>query len=83
MARVSGCKGLDDLIKGYQAQIPGYSVAIMSGIDSHNEFARFTWEIRHADDALIVDGTDYATFGADGRITRLVGFSGPLLPPRS
>ena len=80
MARAQGRQALDDLIKGYQAQIPGYSVTITSGLDTHNEFARFTWEIRHSDGSLVVDGTDYATFGSDGRIVSVVGFSGPLPP---
>lgn len=78
MARTLGREGLNDLIKGYQGQIPGYTVVLTSGVDVHNEFARFTWEIRNPDGSLVVDGTDFATFDADGRIAQLVGFSPPL-----
>ena len=78
MARADGRQALNDLIKGYQAQIPGYSVSLTSEVDVHDEFARFTWEIRHPDGSLVLDGTDFATFDADGRIMQLVGFSPPM-----
>ncbi len=47
-------------------------------IDAHHAFARYGWELVAPDGAVAVTGTDIVEIDDDGRLTRIVGFFGPL-----
>ena len=60
------------------ASNPGATIAVDSGIDEHDRYARFAWVARDGDGNVIVPGMDFAAFDADGMVRRIVGFFGPM-----
>jgi len=70
-----GHDAIDAMIDQAQRQFPGYALRLVSGIQSHNGHVRFSWGAGGADSApLYLGGTDFASFGADGRMQTVVGF---------
>jgi hypothetical protein len=58
-----------------QAQFPGYCLNLISGIEAHNNFVRFSWAAGGSNEApLYLGGTDFATLAPDGRISVVAGF---------
>jgi hypothetical protein len=58
-----------------QAQFPGYRLNLVSGIEAHNNFVRFSWAAGGTNEApLYLGGTDFATLAPDGRINVVTGF---------
>jgi len=58
-----------------QAQFPGYRLNLISGIEAHNNFVRFSWAAGGSNEApLYLGGTDFATLAPDGRINIVAGF---------
>lgn len=76
---VAGRDGLIDLISGFQAQVSGAQIVATSAVDVHHEKFRFTWAMKSADGATMMEGIDYGELAPDGRIQKIVGFFGP--PP--
>jgi hypothetical protein len=62
------------------ARYPGSSIAMTSAVDAHHMVARFAWKKVLADGTSLPDGIDFAEIGPDGKLTRIVGFFGPLAP---
>jgi hypothetical protein len=70
-----GHDGIDAMITAAQEQFPGYSLRLVSGIEAHNDYLRFSWAAGGAPDApLYLAGTDFATIAADGRLQSVAGF---------
>jgi len=67
-------------IDGFASRFPGARVNVISAIDEHNGFARYAWEIRSADGAVMLDGIDVVERAPDSRLARVVMFFGPLAP---
>jgi SnoaL-like domain len=71
-----GHDAIDAVIGKAQDQFPGYRLNLVSGIEAHNEFARFSWAAGGTPDApLYLGGTDFLTLGADGRVKNVAGFT--------
>jgi len=49
--RESGHDGIDTMMQTAQAQFPGYRLRLVSGIEAHNSFVRFSWAGGGAPDA--------------------------------
>lgn len=49
-----------------------------TAVDAHHDMARYGWALIAPDGTASVTGTDVAQVGADGRLTRVVGFFGDL-----
>lgn len=49
-------------------------------MEFHDGYACSGWEIRQLEGGVLIEGTDFVTFAPDGRISRIVGFFGPLPP---
>jgi hypothetical protein len=65
-----------------QAQFPGYRVNLISGIDAHNGFARFSYAAGGTAEApLYISGTDFVTLSPDGRLRTVIGFVGAAPAP--
>jgi hypothetical protein len=74
--RGKGHDAIDAMIAATQAHFPGYRLNLISGIEAHNDFVRFSWAAGGTVEApLYLGGTDFAALAADGRITTVAGFT--------
>jgi hypothetical protein len=62
------------------ARYPGSRIVRTSALDTHQGLARFTWKKVLADGTSLPEGIDFAEFEASGKLTRIIGFFGPLRP---
>jgi ketosteroid isomerase-like protein len=72
-----GAAALSAHIGRVLVQFPGSRVIRISAIDAHHDVVRFAFRRILADGTARPDGIDFSTV-ADGKITRIVGFFGPL-----
>ena len=73
--RGRGHDEIDAMLATAQAQFPGYRVNLISGIEAHNDFARFSYAAGGTAEApLYIGGTDFVTLAPDGRLRAVVGF---------
>jgi hypothetical protein len=77
-ADISGLEELVAHIGGILAGRPGARVVRTSAVDSHHGLARFAWRVVQADGAMLPEGIDFAEVSSDGKLSRIVGFFGPL-----
>lgn len=72
--------GLDEFeanVHHVQASIPGAVYSRTSGVDSHHGLHRYSWQIsRHGE--TVVTGFDVTEVDGDGKVSRVLGFFGPL-----
>jgi hypothetical protein len=74
--RGEGHAGIDAMLAAVQQSFPGYRLDLVSGIEAHDRFVRFSWAAGGTAGApLYIAGTDFAVLGADGRIESVTGFS--------
>jgi hypothetical protein len=52
----------------------GAKVIITSDVDGHHHVARFSWAVVGEDGSRLRAGIDFAEFGPEGDLTRIVGF---------
>ena len=72
--------GIDEFeanVHKVQAGIPGAVYSRTSGVDSHHCLHRYSWEISQ-DGEVVLPGFDVAELDSDGKVTRVLGFFGPL-----
>jgi hypothetical protein len=73
--RGSGHAGIDAVIQIAQEHFPGYRLHLVSGIEAHNSYVRFSWAAGGSPDApLYLAGTDFAVIALDGRLKSVTGF---------
>jgi SnoaL-like domain len=75
----AGRAALNAHIGGFHTSQPGARIEITSGVACHHSNIYFKWLMRAGDGSVVVEGVDFGSIGADGRITRITGFFGP--PP--
>ena len=81
-AHVQGRTILATHIGLVQRQLPaGVHGVVVSAPDMHHGVFRFAWEFRDAKGKLFMKGEDFGEIDEDGRIRRIVGFFGELMPP--
>ena len=73
-----GHAGISEMAAGLQAQFPGHHFRRASGIDAHHDQLRYAWELVSPDGAVVLAGIDVGELAADGRLSRITGFFGPL-----
>jgi hypothetical protein len=73
-----GVDGLVERIGRYQSAAPGTKVVPASGVDAHNDVARYAWKIIDIQGRDVIDGLDVAERVGDGRLQRILMFHGPL-----
>jgi SnoaL-like domain len=72
----NGYGAIDAMLATTQAQFPGYRLSLVSGIEAHNHFVRFSWAAGGTKEApLYLGGTDFAMLAPDGRIKTVAGFT--------
>ena len=72
--------GLDEFeanVHNVQAGLPGAEYSRTSGVDSHHGLHRYSWQISR-DGEIVVTGFDVTEVDDDGKVTRVLGFFGPL-----
>ncbi len=74
-----GREALAAEIAHFQQRTPGVRVARASCVDRHHDRARYAWSI-FAGGGKVMDGLDAVQLDAEGRLLRIDGFFGPLLP---
>jgi len=67
---------IDAMIAGVQERFAGYRFGLVSGIEAHHSYVRFTWAAGGAAEApLYFRGTDFAIRADDGRLQSVAGFT--------
>jgi hypothetical protein len=70
-----GQDALDAMLSKAQETYPGFRLRLISKIEAHSRFLRFSWGAGGTDEApLYLGGTDFVTLGEDGRALSVVGF---------
>jgi hypothetical protein len=73
--RGAGHDAIDAMIRTAQEQFPGYRLGLVSGIETHNGYARFRWAAGGTPEApLYLAGTDFIVIADDGRLKSVTGF---------
>ena len=71
----AGHANLDQMFGVAQAQLPGAQVSLASEPDAHHEWVRFSWALTMPGDSeSLIEGTDLARIGDDGRFVQMIGF---------
>jgi hypothetical protein len=73
--KARGQEALDGMLAKAQETHPGFRLRLISKIEAHGRFVRFSWGAGGTDEApLYLGGTDFVTLGEDGRAVSVVGF---------
>jgi hypothetical protein len=64
-------------VRDFQAKYPQAEIRRASGIDSHHQIHRYSWEIVHGGKVFLL-GFDVAETTAEGKVCKVLGFFGPL-----
>ncbi len=67
--------GMVDVVLTHYA---GHTFRRTTDVDAHHAFGRYGWELVAPDGTVAVAGTDIVETDDNGRLTRVVGFFGPL-----
>ncbi len=78
LQQYTGREALNQGIAGFQERRLGAWFVLASDIEYHHNMLRFSWKCLRADDTTLVEGTDFGELASDGRLTRIVGFFGPV-----
>jgi hypothetical protein len=74
LMRGDGHAELDALIAGVQARFPGFGFVLTRPVESVDDHVRFSWQLGPADAPALIEGTDVARVGKDGRFAEVRGF---------
>ncbi len=74
----TGHEAIDAMFDAVQSQFAGHRFRRSSGVDEHHGVARYSWEMVAPDESVTLSGMDVARIDADGMLTGVVGFFGPL-----
>ena len=73
-------RGIDEFeanVRAVHVRIPGAEYVRTSGVDSHHDLYRYTWEIR-THGRVLLQGFDVTEVDDAGYVSRVLGFFGPL-----
>jgi hypothetical protein len=79
-SHVEGREALVEHIGRFLKNSPGARILQSSRADFHHGMFRFTWKLVGGDGKTVIEGIDFGTLGADGKLQRIVGFFGPTKP---
>ncbi|WP_306143892.1 nuclear transport factor 2 family protein [Roseibium sp. MMSF_3412] len=71
-----GREQLSAYIGEFHAHMPGARIELVSGASQHNAHFYFKWQLITGDGIVKIDGVDFGTVSADGRLQEIVGFFG-------
>src|SRR5262249_48391598 len=73
LMRGEGRGGIDDMIRGVQAQFPGLLFRRTSDVDAHNDPVRFAWDLGPEGGPALAGGVDFGVIVGD-RLQTITGF---------
>jgi hypothetical protein len=78
-----GHDGIDAMIKAVHDKFPpAYAFRLISGIEAHHGYVRFTWAAGGTPNApLYFEGTDIFVLAPDGRVQQVIGFKNAAPAP--
>jgi hypothetical protein len=76
----AGHEGIAAMADAVLAHYPAHTFERTTDVDAHHTFARYGWALVAPDGTPAVTGTDVVELAEDGRIARVVGFFGDLVP---
>jgi hypothetical protein len=76
LLEADGHAGLSEMVATVHGHYPGHRFRRTTGIDAHQDVARFGWELVAPDGAVFTAGIDVATLAVDGRLLTVLGFFG-------
>lgn len=75
MFAATGPDALNEMVAGVQEQFPGHRFRQTGSIDTHNDRARWGWELAGLDNGPpVAAGVDFAVLASDGRLREVSGF---------
>lgn len=77
---VTGHDELAAAFARFHETYPGCSFRRAGGHDGHHELVRWGWAMVDPDGNTVLDGIDVAVVAPDGRLQRVAGFFGALIP---
>ncbi len=80
LLEADGLEAYDGMIAAVQAQFPGLVMRRTSGVDAHRDVVRFTWALGAPGVDPVFVGLDVAKFDGDGKLHRIIGFTGHDVP---
>jgi hypothetical protein len=78
MGRAEGRDALVAHIGGFQEMMAGNTIESTSDVDTYGAVFRFSWLMRDAQGNIAMEGMDFGTVAADGRLASITGFFGPF-----
>jgi SnoaL-like domain len=72
-----GLRQFEENVRDFRSKYPQANISRTSGIDSHHNLHRYSWEIV-VEGKVILVGFDVTETNGDGRILRVLGFFGHL-----
>ncbi|BCB87409.1 nuclear transport factor 2 family protein [Phytohabitans suffuscus] len=75
LASVVGHDAIAAVVAGARERFPGYMFRLLGPVEGHHGIGRFAWElVPGAGGESVVEGSDVAVVGDDGRIKGVYGF---------
>ncbi|MBZ0217225.1 MAG: nuclear transport factor 2 family protein [Fimbriimonadaceae bacterium] len=74
---ITGRAALSDLIAKTQTAFPDSEIVILSRIDTHRDWFRFSWALQSREGKRFVEGIDIGVLSDNGQITEITGFFSP------
>lgn len=79
MLEADGRDAYDAMIGAVQAQFPDHVMRRTSAVDAHRDLVRFNWALGAPGADPVFAGLDVAKLDADGKLHRIIGFSGETI----
>ena len=74
---IVGHDAFETMVRAFRARFPDADLSHSSGLDEHHGLVRYHWEI-HQNGELLMPGFDVAEIDSEGRVSRVLGFFGPI-----
>jgi hypothetical protein len=74
---IVGHDAFEKMVRAFRTRWPDADLSHASGFDGHHDLYRYHWKI-HQESKLLMEGFDVTELDPDGRVSRVLGFFGPI-----